>query len=166
MIAACVPHCNTGKASRKIDRRKRYNKRARRKPKPDKHFRAKRTNRNPTTELVVVHLNIAAAPSNMAMHYLLLDHLNAHIAVFIKTKLPAPAAMYPPPENFGWIPTHIDAQMGFPHAGVLTGSNSGGVTILIRQDLGIVLTDIEVVQDFYGQTLIMHRPHGHYRSGL
>ena len=116
--------------------------------------------------LHLVHkVNIAAAPSNMAMHYLLPDHLHVHIAVFSETKLLAPAAMYPPLESFGWHPTHIDAQMGSPYAGVLTRSHLGGVTILLRQDVGIVLTDLEVIQDFYGHALIIQAIHNAYQNG-
>ena len=94
----------------------------------------------------------------MAAHYAMLHHLNAHIAVLTETKLPAPAAMYPPPEVFGWHPTHVHARASSPHACTLTGSNSGGVTILIRQDLGIMPTDMQVVNDFYAQTLVIHPP--------
>ena len=143
VIAACVPCCSAVNHSRKTGkRRKRYNKRARRKHKPSNHHRRGKPSSPSTTKLVVVHFNIATAPSNMAAHYAMLHPLNAHIAVLTETKLPAPAAMYPPPEDFGWHPAHIHAWASSPHVGTLTGSNSGGVTILIRQDLGIIPTDL------------------------
>jgi hypothetical protein len=159
VIAAIVPYGSAVNHSRKIGkRRKRYNKRARRKHKPSRLVMRKKPPSPSTTKLVVVHFNIATAPSNMAAHYAMLHCLDAQIAMLTETKLHAPAAMYPPPESFGWQPTHIHARASSPHAGTLTGSNSGGVTILIRQDLGIMPTDMEVINEFYAQTLIIHPP--------
>ena len=95
--------------------------------------------------------NCEVCPNDMTAHYGFFSSpgIDADIVVLTETKLGDPPAMYPPCKGFGYYPLHVPAREPVQSSTFLRGSNSGGVTILVHERLGIVPSIGSVVYDHY-----------------
>ena len=91
----------------------------------------------------------------MTAHFDFFESQKADIVVLTETKLGDPPAMFPPPMEYGWYALHIPSKES-GNGEQLRGSNSGGVTVLVHKDLGIVLSIDTIVYKHYAMTVTIH----------